>query len=177
MKTIILLTGVVLGTAAIVASPSQARAQWTVGPHLGYHLDASEVNLGATAQIPIPGAKIGTVQLVANPGFEFYPFIGSGASMLAINFDVAYPIPAKADVAPYVGAGLMFFRSSFSVALPGGGTISGSGTDVGLNLKGGAIFMKGKTIQPFGEATLVISDASTLVLRGGVLFTVGKKKR
>ena len=171
MKTIILLTGAVLGTVAIVASPSQARAQWAIGPHAGYNVDASEVNLGATAHISVPGAKIGTVQLVANPGFEFYPFMGTGFSLFVFNFDVAYPVPAAGDVAPYVGAGLAFMRSSFS-----GGTISFSSTDVGLNLKGGAIFMKGKTIQPFGEGTLVISNATTLVLRGGVLFTVGKKR-
>jgi hypothetical protein len=175
LKTIILLTGAVLGTAAIMGTPSQARAQWTVGPHFGYHLDASEANLGATAHIPVPGAKIGTVQLVANPGFEFYPFIGSGASMFAFNFDIAYPIPAAGPVAPYVGAGLGIFRTSVTVTFAGG-SITASSTDVGLNLKGGAIFMKGKTIQPFGEGTLVVSNATTLVLRGGVLFTVGKKK-
>lgn len=175
MKTIILVTGIVLGTAAVVASPSQVRAQWAIGPHAGYNIDASEVNLGATAHISVPGAKIGKVQLVANPGFEFYPFIGTGASLLVFNFDVAYPVPAAGPVAPYVGAGLMFSRSSFSITIPGGGTISGSSTDVGLNLKGGVLFAKGKLVRPFAEATLVVSGAATLVLRGGVQFTVGKK--
>ena len=176
MKTIILLTGAVLGAAAVVGSPSPIRAQWTIGPHAGYNIDASELNIGATAQITLP-AKIGKVSLSANPGFEFYPFIGSGASLLVFNFDVIYPVPAKAEVAPYVGGGLMVSHSSFSATVPGFGTVSGSSTDGGLNLKGGVLFMKGQSVQPLAEATLVISNNTTLVLRGGVQFTVGKKRR
>jgi len=174
VKTVTLVTGAVLGAAAIAGSPSRAHAQWTVGPHGGYNVDASEVNLGATAQFTLP-AKIGTVQLVANPGFEFYPFIGAGASLLVFNFDLAYPVPAKANVEPFVGAGLSLTRAGASVTIPGVGTISSSSTDLGLNLKGGVLFGKGKPMRPFAEGTLLISGASTLVLRGGVQFTVGKK--
>lgn len=171
----ILISGAVLGAVTVAGTPSQASAQWAIGPHVGYNVDASEVNLGATAQINVPGAKIGAVQLAANPGFEFYPFIGTGASLLVFNFDIIYPLTAKAPVSPYIGAGLMIGRSSFSITFPGG-TISGSSTDAGLNLKGGVLFSKGKTIRPFAEATLVLSNATTLVLRGGVQFTVGKKR-
>jgi hypothetical protein len=173
LKTIILVAGAVLGAAAVVGTPSETKAQWAMGPHAGYNIDASEVNLGVTAHISIPGVKIGAVQLVANPGFELYPFMGSGASMVVFNFDLAYPVPAAGPISPYVGAGLMFSRFAASATIPGG-TITVSSTDVGLNLKGGVLFSKGKTVRPFAEGTLVVSDATTLVLRGGVQFTVGK---
>jgi len=169
LKNTILIAGVILGVAAVAASPNQARAQkWSIGPHVGYNVDASEVNLGATAHIKLP-AKIGKVQLVANPGFEFYPFVGTGASLFAFNFDVVYPVPAAANVSPYVGAGIGIIHAGFSF-----GGFSGSTTDAALNLKGGALFAKGKPIQPFAEATLVVNGNATLVLRGGIQFTVGK---
>lgn len=175
MKTITLVTGALLGAVAIAGSPSHVRAQWGIAPYAGYNIDAQELHLGAAAQFTLP-AKIGTVQLTATPGVDLYPFVGSGASLYMFYFDLGYPIETTSTLAPYVGAGLSVTHASASVTIPGLGTISSSSTNVGLNLKGGTFFNKGKPMRPFAEAVLVISTGSTLLLRGGVQFTVGKKR-
>ena len=132
--------------------------------------------------IPLP-ARIGETRLIASPGFDFYPFFGPNvdgfdisASFFAFNFDLLYPFP-KRGVEPYVGAGLVISRASVSASgldpLPGG-AVQLSNTDVGLNLKGGAFFGSAGSVRPFTEGVLVVGGNSTLLLKGGLTFTIGR---
>ncbi len=160
----------------------QVIAQVSLGPHAGYNIDVEELYFGSTIQFPLP-ARIGETRLIASPGFDFYPFFGPNAdgfdisaSFFAFNFDLLYPFPTS-GVEPYVGAGLVISRASVNASgldpLPGG-AVQLSNTDVGLNLKGGAFFGSAGSVRPFAEGILVVGSYSTLLLKGGVLFTIGR---
>ena len=172
----------VLVCCLIAATYEQVTAQVSLGPHAGYNIDVEELYFGSTIQFQLP-ARIGETHLIASPGFDFYPFFGPdvegfdiSASFFAFNFDLLYPFPTS-GVEPYVGAGLVISRASVNASgldpLPGG-AVQLSNTDVGLNLKGGAFFGSAGSVRPFAEGILVVGSYSTLLLKGGVLFTIGR---
>ena len=174
MKKALRLAGLVFSATLGAAAPSQA--QWGIAPYVGYHLDAEQVHLGSAVQFTLP-TKIGKSQLVAAPGFDMYAFMpdapGGSSSMYVLNLDMLYPFETKSPILPYVGAGLAVARTSVSFLIAGT-SFSASSTDMGLNLKGGAFFNKGKKVRPFAEAAFMVGNGSTLLLRGGVHFAVGK---
>ena len=89
---------------------------------------------------------------------------------MGLNFDVLYPLDINFGGEPYVGAGLGIFRSSVDL----GGLGDFSDTDVGINLKAGALFgQEGGSLQPFGEVGITLGGASTVFARGGVFFSIG----
>ena len=111
--------------------PFASQAQGVIlGAHGGYDPDASEVLLGASVGLSLPG-----VPLVLTPGFDFYPSI-TGGSFYIVDFDANYAIPAGPGISPYVGAGVFLAHTSFDLEALG----SFSGNDVGFNLNGGAAF-------------------------------------
>jgi hypothetical protein len=175
MKGLTLGLGALLVGMLTAAVPTTTQAQVAIGPYAGYNLDAEEFYFGTNVRFTIPAA-IGNSFLVANPGFDYYPFIGSdvegldvSASYYAFNFDVFYPfVTSSESLTPYVGAGLLISRASVEVL-----GMSQSDTDVGLNLKGGAMFGSGR-VQPFGEGVLAIAGNTGLMLKGGVYITLGR---
>ena len=167
MKTLRAVLAALAVLPLAVATPAQAQTQWSLVPHLGFNIDNDELYLGANARIELPSAPV-----TLNPGFDWYPFIGSqnvDASLFVIDLDVLYHLKAQ-SIEPYVGGGLFWSRSSVNV--PGFG--SASGTDVGLNLKGGAVFRPLGKLRPFAEGVIAISGGSALLLKGGFLFSMGK---
>ncbi len=158
----------VIGLFALsIASPRQAEAQVMVGPHVGYNQEFEELFVGANVLFQLPSMGAGRVTF--NPGFEFYPGI-DGADLWTLNFDALYALNAP-SVAPYVGAGLNVSRISVDVDTPFG-NISGSSTELGLNLKGGARFGGGR-VQPFAEGIFVVADQTQFMVRGGFMFGLG----
>lgn len=175
------MKGLRLGLVALLVGMSVAaittttQAQVAIGPYAGYNLDAEEMYIGTNFRFTIPAA-IGNSYLVANPGFDYYPFIGSSvdgtdvsASYYGFNLDVFYPFVLSSEsVTPYVGAGLLIGRASAEAF-----GITVSDTDVGLNLKGGAMFGSGR-VQPFGEGVIAIAGDAGLMLKGGVYIALGR---
>jgi opacity protein-like surface antigen len=169
MKKLSLVATALFTLVLMSGAFATAQAQVSFGPHLGAHLDAEELHIGANVRIPI-GTPVGGSRFQLNPGFEFYPFMESGLSMWQINMDAVYPFPTKV-VEPYVGAGLAV--THVSVDIPGFG--SASDTDAGLNLKGGVMFGVPGMPRPFAEGVIGVGGTtSDFMLRGGVYFTFGK---
>ncbi len=146
--------------------PLDASAQALLGPHAGYDHDLRQAFLGASLRIPIR-ARIGPSFLVANPGLEIYPFLGSGKSLWTLNLDVLYPVPTGL-IAPYVGVGMLFSRASVDIGVFG----TRIDTEIGMNLKGGVVFGQGGSVRPFGEALFKLADSSTLLLKGGLFLAL-----
>jgi hypothetical protein len=152
--------------AATGARPALASAQVLLGPQAGYDYDLREAFLGAGLRIPF-GARIGPSSLVANPGLQSYPFLGSGKSFWVVNLDVIYPVPAG-PVEPYVGLGLLLSRASVDLGVFG----TRIDSEIGMNLKGGAVFGRADIVRPFAEALFRLADSSTLLLKGGLLLVL-----
>lgn len=164
MKTLRVVLTMFVVVPLVLAVPARAQTSWDLAPLLGLDLDADELFLGGSARIAPLGAPI-----ILNPGIEFYPFIGSGVSLVVVNFDVLYELQAQ-SVEPYVGGGLFWSRASVSVA-----GISVSNSDIGLNLKGGVVFSPpGNKLRPFAEGVIRIEGGSSLLLKGGLLFAIGR---
>jgi hypothetical protein len=168
MKTLRAVLAALAVLPLVVATPAQAQTQWSLVPHLGFNIDNDELYLGANARIQLPGAPV-----TLNPGFDWYPFIGSqnvDASLFVIDLDVLYHLQAK-SVDPYLGGGLFWSRASRNAGGLGG---SVSATDIGLNLKGGAVFRPLGKLRPFAEGVIAISNGSAFLLKGGFLFSMGR---
>ena len=160
----------------LIGLQTSAEAQIKLGAHGGIHFDGTEIIIGPSAQFELPFEIAGT-PVIGNPSIDFYPFVGSEAdgidgvdvSFLGVNFDLLYPVNLDISANPYVGAGLGFFRSSVDL----GGFGDFSDTSLLINLKGGATFGEPGSLQPFGELVLSIGDGSGILVRGGVLFSLG----
>ena len=149
----------------IAAPPAQAQTSWELGPYLGLNFDNDELLLGGVARIHLPSAPV-----TLNPGIEFYPGIddvagGLSRSLFVLNLDVQYQIEAE-SWEPYVGAGISWSRLSTDT--------QDAVTDLGLNLKGGLLFNRRGSAQPYAEAVLNFDDGSDpLILKVGLLFVIG----
>jgi hypothetical protein len=152
----------VLLLTALMPYASQAQGV-TLGAHGGFDSDASEVLLGGSV-----GFSLGSVPLSLTPGFDFYPSI-AGASLFIVDFDVNYAVPAGPSVSPYFGVGLFVSHTSIDLGTLG----SFSGNDVGFNLNGGLDF-GASTLRPFAEGKLRVSENTTVALRGGLKFKLGR---
>jgi hypothetical protein len=147
------------------AVPSQVRAQTAFGPHAGYDYDLREPFLGASLRIPVK--QIGRSSLAATPSFDIYPFLGSGKSFWVVNLDVVYALASQL-IEPYAGAGVLLSRAAVDIGVFG----TTSDIDVGLNLKGGVRFGRGHIVQPFGEVVFRVANSSTLLMKGGLVFSL-----
>ena len=155
--------------------PANSEAQVAIGPYAGYNLDAEEAYFGTNVRFTLP-VQIGNSFLMANPGFDYYPFVGGtvqgidvSASLYAFNLDVFYPFALESSsVTPYVGTGFLIARAS-SEALG----FSQSDTDVGVNFKGGAMFGTGR-VQPFAEGVLAVAGGTGFMLKGGAYIQLGR---
>jgi hypothetical protein len=91
--------------------------------------------------------------------------IGIGARLeLGLGGQYHFTIPG-AKVLPYAGAGLAIAHSSVTVL-----GISGSATNVGLNLFGGTAFQPLGKVTPFVQLRLELQSSSAFFIQGGVLF-------
>ena len=149
----------------IAAPPAQAQTPWEIGPHLGADLDRDEFLLGGFARF-----HLASLPITLNPGLEFYPGLddtggGLNRSLFVLNFDVQYQLEAQ-SLEPYVGGGISWARLS-TEGLTGR-------SDIGLNLKGGLLFNRTGSAQPYVEAVLNFADGNeALIFKGGFLFRIG----
>lgn len=156
-------------------APQQATAQTEIeiGPHLGLDIgDMEELFIGAEGRISSPDLPV-----IINPSFDYY-FVSSGIegvdfSFFTIDFNALYEFGVENEsFTPYAGGGLGILRSSTSVDGGDGFGLSGSSTEVGINLVGGAVF-ETESLKPFVQAKINVgSDATLFGLMGGLLFSL-----
>jgi hypothetical protein len=146
--------------AALVAVPSFAQAQVTLGPMVAYHNDA-DFGIGATLGVPFGGAH-------ENLGFlgDFLVFFpdAPGLDFFEINANLTYDIPIEdASVLPFVLAGLNLARASVG---------DFSNTEIGLNVGGGIKFAAG-ALQPLVGVRLELEGGDGFVIFGALPFSLG----
>ena len=104
---------------------------------------------------------------------------GEGAewkfSDFALNANVQYRFETEGSFEPYVGGGLglNIVSSTVSVSIPffGSSSITGTTTEFGLNLLGGAHFNMDGNLIPWGEVRYVlVSNMNHLMITAGILY-------
>lgn len=140
----------VLAAALMLAFvlPANAQVQSSaIGPRLGIDLgDVEEVFVGADFRFSSTDFR-----LIFNPTFDYY-FTDDPVTFWSVSANALYPFGVddmNQSFTPYAGAGVGIFRTS--VDGQAGGMFGASSTDLGVNLKFGAI-IPGGAIAPFVEA-------------------------
>lgn len=149
----------------LAVQPGQARAQVGFGGQLSF---AEDVDLGVGARITYDLAEI-QPGLHAIGTFDYFFPSTDGLSYLEVNANAGYDLPIEDQAfAPYVGGGLNLARAS--VDIDGiGGSVSGSNTDLGLNILGGIRYPVSE-VTTFAEVRLEAAGGEQFVLSAGVLF-------
>ena len=163
----------------LVALPSQASAQYQVGPYLAFHDDA-DLGIGAFVGIPMPAIHE-DLSFVGDFGF-FFPgngdHEGADHDYWEANADALFrfPIP-DLSFTPWAIAGLNIAHFS-GYHRHGESPLddSYSDTEIGLNLGGGVTFGEGP-MAPFVGAKFELGGGEGAVIFGGLSFTVGNAGR
>lgn len=125
--------GGLLIAAALIGAPTMASAQITIGPVLAYEPDI-EFGIGASLGTSLANQLGEGFGLLADVIIFFPP--GDGFSYFEINGNATYDFPLdNSSAVPFLLGGLNIARASVEVL-----GVSGSSTDVGLNLGGGIDF-------------------------------------
>jgi opacity protein-like surface antigen len=156
-------------TVLALAAPRPAHAQAQFGPELNFASNSIGFGIGARVEASLAKMIPSVKALSVIGSFDyFFPSSGFGVnpSYWEINANGAYhfEIP-QTRLAPYAGAGLVV--SHWSVSFLG---VSGSTTNVGLNLLAGTNFPAMGKVTPFAELRLELRSGSAFVVTGGVLF-------
>lgn len=167
MKRLAILTTALLFAVVL---PAEAQVQSSaIGPRLGVDLgDVEEVFLGVDARVSSTDFR-----MILNPTFDYY-FTEDPVTFWSLSANALYPFGVgdmNQSFTPYAGAGLGIFRTS--VDGQASGMFGASSTDLGVNLKFGAI-IPGGTIAPFAEAQyspVFAEDSYNLFnIKGGLLI-------
>lgn len=164
-----ILAATCLMAVAAGGTKLEAQSRPLFGPQLDFASNSIGVGIGARIWfdlVPlIPTAK----NFGIYGSFDyFFPTSGYGVSPsyweLNGNGTYTFSVP-NSPISPYAGAGLNIAHASVTVA-----GVSGSATNVGLNLLGGAKFGKLGKLTPYAEVRLELHSGNAVVFTGGVLF-------
>lgn len=146
---------VLLGGVSVAAEAQSSALHF--GPRIGYNFDAEEFTLGVHFLKPLTNA------------IAFYPsvdyFLVDGVTLLGLNADLRYQVPAQNLEWLYLGAGLNLLYASAD---------GESDTDAGLNLIGGFQPAGASRIKPFAEGRLRLGDGSSFAVFGGLQIPLGR---
>ena len=187
------LRGMAIGATAalglaLVAPSVNAQAQ-TSGTRFGVEaaFGTQNVGIGAGAFVKFHLADISEHPITGRVSFDYF-FPGSSnfgyassVSFWQIEADGLFDIATeKADMKPYVGAGITYEHWSFSYTgciIDGVDYCHGLGSSfngTGLDIVGGLNFMANSRLMPFVEAKLDVSSSygsgSTFIIKGGIHF-------
>lgn len=149
--------------AFLVCVAMPARAQFHLGAHGGYDLEAESPLIGVTTHFALPNTSI-----VLAPSLDYFLSADHSANidqtLLAFHVEGLYLFGIDNQVfTPYAGVGAsILYSDPDSEALD-------SSTDFGVNLTGGAIF-GGGNLRPFAAARVRLTGESLTSLLGGVMF-------
>lgn len=172
--------------------PRESSAQFSLGFHGGYNVDAfSDEGIGDGAYFLGGQARFGLqgLPLIVSPSIDYY-FTGlDNVTVLLFNADVLFPFNVTtrrpAVVTPYLGLGLGVSRIMLDVDAPLiGDIIESDRTDYGLNVIGGVTFATGP-VSPFVQARASLGEHLAFMnnngeggpgymVSAGLLFRVGQ---
>jgi hypothetical protein len=144
--------------ATLCAIPAaSARAQNAyAGPRLGVNLDSDDLLVGAQLALSMA------------PSWTFYPsievYLPDAGSLIGINVDFKYLLPARSAPRPYVGGGINVLRASF-----GGSSDTDTGASFFFGIQG-----RQRKVRPFGEVRLLLHDNTSIQFTGGLNFALGR---
>jgi hypothetical protein len=134
--------------------PRPARADVSLGGHLGVNLDHGNVHIGADALIPIKQISP-RVQLALWPNFA-HVFIQDSRDVELLGFDVPFAFNSLSDVViPFVAPGL--------------GLSIGDETTIKVNAIGGVFFHVGR-VRPFTAIAVRFVRGTYTDLLAGLLI-------
>jgi opacity protein-like surface antigen len=166
---------IVVAVCCVVGFSSAQLGLKGIGGGVGY---TSVTFSGPGSSESLGGFAIGGVVNLGEivPGLSLVPDVGywtssktiSGVdwkvSDFVINGNVSYAFPSG-DVTPYVGGGLGLNFFSTTVVVPFFGTVSGSESQLGINLLGGAAFALNDELSLGAQFRYVISsDANHFIV-------------
>jgi hypothetical protein len=177
-----MIRGLTIGAAAalglvVTAQSASAQAQ-TSGTRFGVEAafaTKGDIGIGAGAFVKFHLLEISEHPITGRVAFDYYfpsssNFGGYSYKYWEVAADGLFDIAtAKADLKPYVGAGLTYAHSSFDAGYCGAFVDCG-GSSTGLHIVGGLNFMANAKLMPFVEAKLELSGGSQLILKGGIHF-------
>jgi len=171
-----------MATAALgltlVAATANAQAQ-TSGVRFGVEgaFGTKDIGIGVGAFAKFHLAEISEHPITGRVTFDyFFPsssnFGGYSYKYWELAADGLFDIATdKADMKPYVGAGLTYGNSSFGSGYCGGFVIAGcdaSYSSTNLHLVGGINFMGNSGLMPFVEVKLNTGSGAPLIFKGGI---------
>ena len=151
----------------VPAQDAQAQTSIQVGPRIGIDVgDASDLGgdffIGADGRIASESLPV-----IINPAFDYYFVDADGVSLFTLDANALYQFGVDNQAfTPYAGGGLGYVRTSVDAG-PFGDV---GGSDIGLNLVGGAEFETGN-LKPFVQAKVTLGDFTLFNIMGGVLFS------
>lgn len=176
-----MLRGIATGASAVlglalIAPMAHAQAQ-TSGVRFGVEgaLGTQSIGIGVGAFAKYHLADISEHPITGRVAFDyFFPSssgaYGSGYKYWSLAADGLFDIATeKADLKPYVGAGLTYGHFGFSSDYCGAsifGCPSASSTN--LHFVGGINFMGNSKLMPFAEVKLTAASGSALIFKVGI---------
>jgi hypothetical protein len=184
-----MLRGMAIGASAalglaLIAPSARAQAQ-TAGVRFGVEAafgTNNSVGIGAGAFVKFHLAEISEHPITGRVAFDyFFPsssnFGGFSTHYWQLAADGLFDIAtAKADMKPYVGAGLTYSSWSYgydtSYCNIYGQSFCANNTvsTTGLHAVGGINFMANSKLMPFVEVKVGLSSGTELIIKGGIHF-------
>ena len=169
MRKASLVVSLVVGLSLLAQAAAAQTKQWQFGPEVGFGTNNVGPAVGARAVFDGLGTVTKVTGLGAYASFDyFFPSSSFGVSPTywEINVDGTWDIPnMKGQFKPYVGAGIDYGHTSVTV-----GGFSGSTSNTGLNILGGAHFNPTPKLNLFGEVRVELRTGSIVAVTLGILF-------
>jgi hypothetical protein len=179
-----MIRGLTIGAAAalglvVTAQSASAQAQ-TSGTRFGVEAafaTNNDIGIGAGAFVKFHLADISEHPITGRAVFDYYfpsssNFGGYSYKYWELAADGLFDIAtAKADLKPYVGAGVTYAHASFADDYCSFYHIDcGGGGSTGLHVVGGLNFMANAKLMPFVEAKLELKSGGEFIIKGGIHF-------
>ena len=160
----------VLATVPALATAQRRPPARRAAPAAQHPSFGLQIDVGTQTDFGIGGRGVFGVPLDGIVSFDYYfPSHPSGTTshFWEINGNLAYRfrVPARSSFRPYGGGGLNIAHSSVSA-----GVVSGSSTNVDLNILAGTTFRVKSSVTPFAEIRGVVGNANQVVFTGGLRF-------
>ena len=161
---------------ALIAPSANAQAQ-TEGLRFGVEgaFGTQSLGIGAGAFVKYHLTDISEHPITGRVAFDyFFPSstgnFGSGYKYWELSADGRFDIATdKADMKPYVGAGLTYgnfsYGSIYCSGIPGG---CGSAGSTNLQVVGGINFMGNSSLMPFVEGKFNLASGGAFIIKGGI---------
>lgn len=145
-----------------------AQEQTKLGVMGSYATKSEYFGAGVKAEIPIAH------RFTISPSAIYYfpeDLHGMSQTLIEVNANAQYYFVEEYTFGVYGLAGLHYSHSKLSIDVPGGGSMSSSGSDFGVNLGAGINFNAGG-VTPFAELRYLVMDGSQLMVGAGLMFNL-----